>query len=999
MKSKILMLITLCLLTIGTAVGQTISVKGIVQDEKGEPVVGATVRLKADASVGTRTGIDGDFTLKAKQGEIILVTYIGYKDVEVAAAPSLVIKLVPDAEILDDVVIIGYGSGRSVANTSASVVKVNAKQIEQKPSSNPFDALQGKVSGMQVFTSSGEPGEISSIKIHGAGSLTSGTAPLFILDGVPVSSGLIMSMNQNDFESVQVLKDAAATSIYGARAANGVIYITSKKGRSNERASVTFRGYYGISSLANPQYFERLANTNELLQIWQEYGIRSKADIDAIREKYGQNNTKWYKFFLKDNRPTYSTDVAISGGTGKTRYYSSVGYYYKDGMRPGSDYKKLNFRLNLNTELNKYVSMGMTNAITYDIVNSSPYARNSTEGGGIAVLAPPFYTPYDKDGKEYMPRIPGWNRFNPNYSMTVETQPEKTLAVITTGNITIRPFEGLTLRSNLGVDISDYTYTYFLSPKAAWSVGNGVREREFSRGINFTNNNTIEYKFNVAEDNHFTLLAGHEYIAYDYDYFYATGKGIEDERLPLLPNTTKEKNVSEKRIQYAFLSYFGQFSYDYKTKYFLDLVVRNDASSRFGANKKNGTFWSAGFLWKAKKESFLEDVEWLSDLDFKVSSGVQGNADIGNYQQYALVGKSGQYKGNAGWALSTNGNDNLSWERQFTNTVGLTFGLFDKLNVNVEFYDRLTTDMLMDVPMPLTTGIPLDDYGFASILSNVAKYRNTGVDLGIKYDILKGKDYGLDAYLNFNYNKDKVVELFDGKQTWILPNYGFGYIVGQPINFLYPIWKGVNKDTGKAEWYLPGEDISVTQKDDSKITNVFSETLEQNTGVNRYPRVNGGWGLSGNYKGFSLQADFTFVLGKYMISNDRFFYENPYRFAVLNQDRSILNYWKKPGDVTEVPSIEYITSREGGNTIMQFDSRMIQNASFMRLKNLTVGYQIPTYILERQDVVKGAKVYFTGRNLLTFTKFTGTDPEIDSNLTFGAYPNSKEYVFGLEFTF
>ncbi len=969
-------------------------VRGTVVDDKGEPVIGASVQLKSDMTKGASTDIDGKFTLSVPNGATLVVSSIGMINQEVKAQPNMKIVLKADNQVLDDVVVVGY-MARKVASTSASVVKVDSKAIEEKPTANPMDALQGKVSGLQVYTSSGEPSAFSSIKLHGVGSLGAGSDPLYIMDGMPVAQATVMSANPNDFESIQVLKDAAATSVYGARAANGVIYITTKKGKVNERANITVRGQYGVSNLANPSYYDKMMNTSELFQLWSELGVYKQATIDNLKNKYGQNDTKWWKYYLRNNVPTYQGDVSISGGAGRTNYYISGGMFSQEGMREGSDYKKFNLRSNINSQLNSILKVGLNTSIAYDLINTSPYARNSTGGGGLAFLAPPFYTYIDPEtGKEYEELIPGWNRETPKYYTSKLRSTEKTLYYNLSGNIEAKPIEGLTLRSQAGLELADFYYDRYRLPSYRGALGNGFGTKDFARRATKTFTNTAQYNFSINEVNNFSFLLGHEFIDYKYLYFRANASGIQDDRLILLPSGSN-KTVDESKAEYAFLSYFTQLSYDYAGKYFVDLVARNDASSRFGKNKRNGLFWSVGLLWKAKKESFLQDVDWLDEFDAKFSIGTQGNADIGNYNAYANAGQIGQYYGKSGWGLTSPGNDDLGWEKQTKTSLGFTAAMFKKLKFNVEFYNRLTSDMLMAVPLPMTTGIPQDDMGFASVTRNVGKYLNRGVDLRVDYNFIRTKNGGLDGYFNFNYNQDKVIELFQDRNSWILPGYGFGYIVGQPVTFVYPIFKQINPDNGYPEWYVPGDDIAVINK--NEVTSNFDSTLEQNTGIRKNTPMVGGFGLSGDYKGFYMQADMTFALGKYMISNDRFFFENPYQFAGMNQSKSTLNYWKKPGDNVMLPGLDYVNNVSPLFT--EFDSRMIENASFMRLKNLSIGYNLPKKYLSSQKIFTGAKIYLTGRNLLTITKFQGPDPEVDSNLSLGAYPNSRQFIVGCEINF
>ncbi|WP_313379962.1 SusC/RagA family TonB-linked outer membrane protein [Proteiniphilum saccharofermentans] len=992
MKRKLMMFLALFFIGIGIVTAQT-QVQGTVVDETGEPVIGATIQIKG-TSQGTVSDIDGNFNLSAPAGGTLVISYVGYQTQEVPVSTNVRVILGEDSEILEDVVVIGYMQ-RRITSTSASVVKVNSEQIEEKPTANPMDALQGKVAGLQVYTSSGEPSQFSSLKLHGVGSLGAGSAPLYILDGMPVTTATIMSANPNDFESIQILKDAAATSIYGARAANGVVYITTKNGKVAERAQITARGQYGVSNLANPDYYKQMMNTDELLRLWGELGIRTEAQIQAIRDTYGDNDTQWWKYYLRPNIPTYQGDVSISGGGGRTNYYISGGIFNQEGMREGSNYKKLNLRSNINSQLNEIMRVGLNTSVAYDLSNISPYERNNTTGGGLAFLAPPYYTYIDPEtGKEYEELIPGWNRLTPKYDTKHTPSTEKTIHYNLAGNISINPMEGLTFRSQAGLELRDFFYDRNRLASHRSAPGNGFGTKDFSRRATMTFTNTAQYNFSIADQHNFATLVGHEYINYDYHYIRANASGMGDDRLMLLPSGTN-RTVDESIAEYAFLSYFTQISYDYDEKYFIDLVGRNDASSRFGKNKRNALFGSVGLLWKAKKENLLEDVDWIDQLDLKFSIGTQGNAEIGNYNAYALAGGIGQYNGSTGWGLTSPGNDDLGWERQRKTSFGVKASLFDFLSLDIEYYHRLTSDMLMDVPLPLTSGVPQDGLGFASVTQNVGKYLNQGVDIHLQFDIIKRKDLNLDGYMNFNYNADKVVELFQDRNSWILPGYGFGYIVGEPVNFVYPIFKQINPQNGYPEWYVPGDDIAVTRKDE--VTSVFSDALEQNTGIRRNTPMVGGFGLSGDFKGFYMNVDFTFALGKNMISNDRFFFENPFQFAGFNQSKNTLNYWKQPGDKAEFPGLDYLENVSPLFT--EFDSRMIEDASFMRLKNLTLGYNIPKNFLRSQNIFTGAKLYVTGRNVLTFTKYTGPDPEVDSNLSLGAYPNSRQFIVGFELNF
>ena len=426
--------------------------------------------------------------------------------------------------------------------------------------------------------------------------------------------------------------------------------------------------------------------------------------------------------------------------------------------------------------------------------------------------------------------------------------------------------------------------------------------------------------------------------------------------------------------------------------------MRNDASSRFGKNKRNGPFWSLGLLWKAKKENFLKNVEWIDELDLKASYGTQGNSSIPPYSTAAYAGKVGQKKGDMSLGFVSLGNPDLGWEHQSKFTVGVKTRLFNRLDLNIEYYNRVTSDMLFEVPQPYSSGLPVGSAGYPTRYENAGRYLNHGIDFQMNIDLLRGRDWGISANMNFNYNRDKVLELFEGRQTWQEPGGQLAYIVGKPVTFVVPLYKGVNPDTGVPEWYRPGKDKYQTHRDDKDVVSEWSSSLDQNTGVNAYTPFTGGWGISAYWKGFYLTADFFLALGKHMLSVDKQYYENDYfvrdKKDNSNGSRRLFDYWKKPGDRTEFPSLEWV--RDPAHQSTYVDTKMLENASFMRLKNFTLGYELPRKMLGHQNVVRSAKVFFTGRNLLTFTKFRGIDPEVNRNVSYGVNPNTKQMSVGVE---
>jgi|LSQX01.1.fsa_nt_gb TonB-linked SusC/RagA family outer membrane protein len=963
-----------------TAYGQTIRVTGTVTDANdGSTLPGVSILIKGTQS-GTVTDINGRYELNTNPNATLVFSFIGMEDQEIVVGGRTVINVALETEVtsLGEVVVVGYGTARSVGTVVGSLTKVTAEKLESKPVANVWDAMQGQVAGMQVYTSSGEPSQLSSVRLHGVGSLGGSSTPLYVLDGIPIASGNVLSISPNDIESVTVLKDASATSIYGSRAANGVIYITTKKGVRDEKAVVTVNAQYGVSSLANEDYFNAMMNSNQLANFWVETGYRTQAQVDDLLATY-PHDTQWHKFNYSESAPTFQTDFAVQGGGGRTTYYLSGGYFAQDGLAVRSKYERYSTRLNVQSNANDWLEVGANLGLSSDLRQTNPNS-GSYLSLGLSSLLPPFYSPYDEDGNRYEGEIPGVGIMDPEYYERKIRSEGNNAQLNAMGYFQLNPINGLTIRTQGGIDLYDYRSTFFRMPSYIGSINNGAGEEYFSRNFNRSFTNTVEYKFSVSRKHDFIALVGQEYVDNDYENFSAASSGHTDDRLVLLPAGPNDWAVTHGMSEYAFLSYFGRLDYSLDKKYYLDFSVRQDASSRFGRNNQTAMFYAAGFMWDVKKESFMQELDLFSSLRFKASYGTSGNSEIGNYLHLATIGTSTNYGSGSSWIIGTPGNPSLTWEKQSKATVGLNFSLDnDRYRFNVEYYNRVTSSMLIDVPQPYTSG-------FAEITENVGSMRNSGFDFEMHLDVLKGRDYYISPYVNLNYNKNEITELFQGLSSWVIPNTSVAWVVGKPVSFYSPLFAGIDPEDGMPMWYVPGEDRSVTNKDET--TKVFNDAnLEQYSGINRYAPLAGGFGLTAGYKGFSLQVAFAFVEGKYLLNNDRYFTENPSVFAGYNQSETVLDYWKEPGDITTFPKY--------GVQFTQFDDRLIEDASFIRLKNLTLSYNVPREIAQRSGFLTGARVFVTGRNLLTFTKYLGPDPEVDSNLTYGVNPNTKQITVGL----
>ena len=995
MEKRLTMLMCSLFLFLGSALAQTKVSGTVYSQEDGQPIIGAAVKV-----IGTQTGVltdvNGKFTVSLPKGKNALqISYLGYESKDVIAKNGMRIFLASDARVIDDVVVVGYGSGRKVGTVVGSVTTVHAEKLNNAPSASALDALQGQVAGLNVLTSSGESGDNAvSMNIHGIGSLGASSTPLYVIDGIPSNSRTIMAMNPNDIESVTVLKDASATSIYGSRAANGVVYVTTKTGKFNTDAKVTFRTQYGRNTLANKGFYENMMNASELKQFWLDafgdWGVTESYLKQRFDDRGYTADTKWYEVLQNWSAVQTQNDLSIEGGSEKVKYMLGASQFHQDGTTIGNYYDRYTARANIDARPKDWLKVGVNVNLSHDKRQRNSNWGNSSSGnanylaGGLSMLQNPLYPQYDENGEEYN-RYPGNNLWNQVYYM--ETHPDEYLRYGLIGNayVEITPIKNLKIMSRLGTDMYFIRNNWMTLPSFPGANGSGTKGKSTDYEYSNTITNTIEYKFSITDDHNFTVLAGMEGVDNNYDYFYARSQGQDDDRLMNLQNGTQSTYaMSESATRSKFLSFFGRLEYSLMDKYFFDASIRNDACSRFGANNRNATFWSAGAMWKLGKEDFLKDVKAINDLNFKVSYGTQGNASIGDYAAIGRIGTLSKYDDAATWAYTSPGNPNLTWETQKLLTIGVNGRLFNFVDFDISYYVRKTSDMLMDVPYPYTSG-------FEEITTNVGTLQNSGIDIELNFNILKGKDYYLNFRTIFNYNKQKITELFQGRDRWEIANTGVAYVVGNPVMFYYPVYAGVDPADGAPMWYVPGDNID--ENHEVETTKEFDEErLTQNTGKKRYAPVNGGFSISGGWKGISLSADFSYVLGKYLINNDAYFYENPGSFLFYNTSKDCADYWTPENPNAKFPSWtnEYI---------MQFDTHLLENASFMRLKNLQIGYDFPKKLLGFQNVVKGLKITLTGRNLWTVTSYGGIDPEVNSNLTLGKVGNSKQYLFGAEITF
>ncbi len=949
----------------------------ITSAEDKEPLIGVTV--VTDNFQGVISQIDGTYSIEAAEGSVLTFSYLGFQAVEYTVpegSESVVfnVEMQMESEDIDDVVVIAYGV-RKKGTVAGSVASVKTEKIEKTPTAAFDQALQGQVAGLTVLSNTGEPSASATMTIRGTNSINSGTAPLYILDGVPISASDFNTIAPADIESLSVLKDASSTSIYGARAANGVIVITTKRGRKSDRPNIEYRMQLGFSQIANDKKWD-LMNTAERIAYEKEIGMTTGQNYPLL----SKTDVNWQDVVFNSSAMLQSYELSASGADEKSNYYVSGGYYSQDGTAVGSTFERYSLRANFERKAADWMKIGSNTMLNFQKIQQA-------DEGAYTLVTPisaarfmmPYWNPYREDGSLASIADGSWKGNGQNPLEWLENNPVhyKKYKLISTIFAEFTPIEGLTIRSQFGADYSHTTGFGVSYPSYAPNQGQGSASRSSTDGYNLTVTNTITYKFDAGSDHSFTVMAGQEGVDYHYEAFSLMTEGQNNDLLTNISTGTRATSWSDTTdSDYGFLSFFARGEYSLKNRYFFEAAARADASSRFGASRRWAAFWSLGFMWDVRNEDFFTSVaDWFTSAQFSVSTGTSGNSSIPNYEHMSLVGGGLDYVGNAGMALMQPGNENLGWEKPWTTNVAFRTGFWNRLNVDLEFYYKRTSDMLMEVPAPYgTTG-----YGY--YWDNVGTMVNVGVELNLNASLVATENFLWSVNANVSYNHNEIVELYNGVKEYERSNTNTKLVVGHPLGEFYiNRYAGVNPANGDALWYDKEGNITNELRDEDKVL----------VGKSYIAPWQGGFGTALSWKGLSLSAQFSWVADRYMINNDRYFDESNGRFASYNQSRRLLDRWKSPGDVTDIP-------RHGEYT--EFDSRLLEDASFLRLKNVMLSYSLPQNLVRKTRVFSGIRIYAQAQNLLTFTNFSGLDPEGSANIYAAQYPMARQFTFGLDLKF
>ena len=530
----------------------------------------------------------------------------------------------------------------------------------------------------------------------------------------------------------------------------------------------------------------------------------------------------------------------------------------------------------------------------------------------------------------------------------------------------------------------------FINYKTGASQAVGRVERDMQKSIQKTYTNLLQYKFDLTQKHLFDVLLGQESIENTGYGFSASSQGQPSEALMMLAHGNQEKNVRDNKSVSTFNSFFSRLEYSYNNRYFLDLSARRDGSSAFIKNHRYQNFWAVGAMWKAKEEKFLQKVDWLTDLNFRFSTGIAGSARIGDYRNMILAeaDNSVTYNGQLSFRLAqVLGNPNLVWEEQRKSTFGVNFVLAaGNTSFNIEYYDRHTYNTL-------STRELNSIFGYTRIPDNIGDMQNRGIDFSFATTAYRDRDKRISVrpYLNMNYNSQKITNISYGKPYALNRESYMGYKVGKAAEWVLPIFKGIDNN-GDAQWYEAGDDKLETQMDDSKVTKTYNPVaLAQSTGKKRYAPINGGFGCDATYKDFSLSVTFAYSIGKYNVNEDKATLLNPGYFGVKNISKDLFNYWKQPGDDTEIPRLD-------SDVLMWKDSRILEKADYLRMKNINLSYNLPQTTIDQLKIVKAIRLSVSAQNIFTLTKFSGVDPDYTRGII-GGYPPTRQYTFGVELKF
>ena len=978
-------------------------ISGKVTSSNGEPVPGVSVYVNGSASTGTQTNSFGVYKLSVPQSAKILVfKFVGFKTKEIAiTGVSLNVGLEEENTTLSEVVVVGFGT-ESKRDLKGSQSSVSAKELENLPVTSFEQALQGKAAGVTISAQNGKLGQGITVRVRGAASVTAGSEPLYIVDGIPITSGdlsgtsaatsALADINTNDIESIEVLKDASASAIYGARASNGVVLITTKQGKIG-KSIITFSALGGISSPSNHREF---LNAEQYVKIIRRAG-EGAANQDFLKGDYttladaltdyktivenrlnrysaGNNdyqtykvNTNWERASFQDKPVTQQYDLNVIGGSEKTKFYIGGQALDQQGIIVGNSYKRYSGRLNLTNKVNDFIELGVnvnfSNSINNRLSNDNAFS-NPIQSVALSPITP-FIDPRSGLISGTLPGIASNYPVYYNPFIGIENAAYKATVYRTIGKVfaNVNVAKGLKFTSEFSIDNLNQNeeayYGALTFRNTGTSNGDGVNISTFV--INANTNNFLSYKTKFGTKSTFDAILGTSYQKSTTKYSTIEGQDFPSDSYIKLGSAATKFIASSNEGAFSFLSYFFRGNYKYNDRYLVGFSVRSDGSSRFGQNNKYGYFPAGSLAWIASEEDFLKSSETITFLKVRASYGLTGNAEIGNYSARGLFSGTGAYGGSAGQIPAQIANPDLTWEKTTQLDLGFDFGILkNRISGTFDYYQKKTTELLLNVPIPQTTG-------FSIKTQNLGKLTNTGYELGINTENFIGA-FKWSTALTAAINNNKITDL--GGQV-INSNEINAAIAGQPIGVFYlPEYAGVDPANGDAIYYL--NTVDANGKVDRGTTTLINLAQRVVSG-NPNPKYTFGINNTFSFKDFDLGVFFQGVSGNkiynaggpYMSANASNGYDN--------QTADQMAYWNKPGDITQVPEPRLGYGNGVGNS-----TRYLSDGKYIRLKTLTLGYTFTPEVLSKIKLSK-LRIFATAQNLATITGYKGWDPEVNAD--------------------
>lgn len=984
-------------------------VTGVVKDVMGEPLIGANVVEKGRSTNGVITDFNGKFTLEVDESASLVVSYIGYlaQDIPTKGKGDFHIILKEDTNTLDEVVVTGYGDFKKATYTGSASV-LTTEKLEALPVVSVGQMIESNIPGISVVAgTSSQPGAKTTLRVRGVASMNASTEPLYVLDGVPIPSydlsnftsmseaggmGFIETLNPADIESITVLKDAASASLYGAKGANGVVLITTKKGKEG-KLRVNMAAKYGITDFAYTYRplmggEERRKLIHEGLVNFQlDKGVSEQeaqqyadANIDQYAKRLPQGYSDWESALFKTG---YQQDYNLSASAGNqnSSFIGSLGYTKQTGVSLNSEMERFTGRVDASNKYKK-VEFGMNASFSW--TKNVHLPEGKFYGSAIyasKVNLTPSTPIYNEDGT-YASGYRENNGYNPILEAEVNDYYARTVRAMGTAKIAYNVWDNLKVSSVFTVDYSLTKDFFFQSPDGRdGATYQGRGRMQMTDRIRYTSQNNLTYSKTFGKHS-VSAVTAFEVMKYDYEDLYAAKKTYGQDINTSLGNAADPIDADQKLQEDALMSYVASVNYSYDDKYYASFSFRRDGSSRLSPDTRWGNFWSLSASWRLSQERFMQPLKSvLSDLKLRASYGVNGNLPSSYYSYQSTYTTGAFYSGKPSPWESTLGNEELTWEKNYALNLGLDIGLFSRVNVSLDWYTRTTKDLLMSKQLNSISG-------FSSLLTNVGQMRNTGVELEVRSNNIKTKDFSWTTAFNLSHNKNKILKLAD------LPWFVDGRYVrkeGYPFNTIYlREYAGVDPETGSALYYDNQQDENGNYTK-NKVTDPGQASPIPLKDIT--PTISGGFMNTFNYKFIDLSFNLSYSFGGYSYDNASYILQDDGYSVISNKSTEQRRRWQKPGDITDVPRFVY-GNKKGGN---YNSSRAIHSTDHIRLKSLILGLNAPKAWLQKLGI-GNARIYFSGTNLLTWAAYDQYDPEMSGVVGFYT-PPLKTYAFGLELKF